>query len=740
MPAAAENGIPDPDGLRFRHGIRGGSGAAGLPEEPPWPFPSGGGLMDRLVSDAEPQVPALRLGHWDGTAFAWDMARGISRAARGEDDPRVRCATSRAALALARYPGSLEAAAALAAGAAESFARPPDASGGGEAAPDGPLPDEKKFALAVLTAARAGLAARPGRAPGTPFPAPAYRLATALHPGPASPAPARPGTAELRAELAEAERYGAGSAEALAARSRLGEAAAEEEALARAAATSLAFWCEPGSKARLAASGGLPDSESCGSCGDAGDSGDSPSPDGAPKAETALGLLRSASRGLDALLGQTHPDSLDARERLAACLAGFAGPGLPPDPLGWELPLRPDMTEAMDIFMETAAARAEASARAGPPAPGGPSPERGGGRLPPDMERSAGLLRNTADERALAAAAAAADCASIMGFTAEQDSFFAAAGEAALALLGKDHPVSLKLQAQRYQSLRKKGDLGSAEYGMRDMAFRQARRLGASSRETAACLLRLGTVEMALRDLVPAACSFSDALEAFYDACPRRSPSPVDGPSRKGLPPGRAGRDILAASVSLAKCLFRLDEPALASAVLVPSTDSVPDLPAPDPDRPPSGWPWPPELAGWALCLAGAAADRLEDPARGETLLRRSLELLGPDPERKEYLSDSLELLSELLSRRGDGASSREAAQLAERNAELMFRHEGPDSPLALHYLVRAADCLEAAGDPEAAVGLHRKVLAARKRLLGPMDEATRKSRAEIRRIGEKLH
>jgi hypothetical protein len=233
----AEGAAGNHGGVRFERDPASGPGPAGLPEAPPWEFPSDGGLLDGMISEFSPELPQADC--WC-SARAWEILRGVSRACLGDDDPRVPCATSRVAHAVSHAPECLEAAAALAAGAAELFSRASSGtSGDGERPSAWPRAREEKFALDVLRAIRAEIARTPGRAPDAPFPAPAYRLSTALFPGPASPEPVRPGPEVLRAALAAAELDGAGSAEALSVRSRLGEAVADAEAWARASVTTL---------------------------------------------------------------------------------------------------------------------------------------------------------------------------------------------------------------------------------------------------------------------------------------------------------------------------------------------------------------------------------------------------------------------------------------------------------------------------------------------------------------------
>jgi hypothetical protein len=682
-----------------------------------------------------------------GPARAWDALRGVYRASLGPDDPRVRCAASRAARAISLDPGYLGPAAALAAGAAELFSRPSSVESGNGEDPGGwPRAVEEKFALDVLEATRAELARTPGWNPDAPFPAPAYGLETALYPGPASPGPVRPGPGELRAALAAAELDGAGSAEALTLRSRLGEAVADAEAWARASVTTLFSGSSPASLTSRG-SGGSGSSPAAGASGTpvgsgiSGEPPDSGTPAGASRDESSLALLRSASEGLDSLLGRTHPDSLDARERLAWRLAGFSGPGLPPDPLEGERPPEEDILEAMGIFMETAAVRAWAASRPGP------ARDAGFRALPPDAERAAGLLRRTSDERALAAAASAGECGLVTGMTEEEVSFLEAARLAVTDTLDREHPVALRFMAHSCERLFRGEKFEAAETGLRLLSISLKKRFGASARETVWSSLMLGTMRLVGYDgiddldaLDPAIGSFSEALEALEaleDAGGSGTPSAADPARGPGLPPGRAGRDRLDASTQLARCLCTAGASRHALGVLGPFLDSLPRLP---PGREPEGeWPWPPELAGRALCVAGEAAADMDDCARGEPLLRRSLELLGPEPEDGYYQVRALEYLAGILGERGGRDRLSESADLSERMAAIMFRSDGPDSSAALDALCRAAACREAADDCDASLELHRKVLAARTRLLGPADKSTRESRENVSRLEGKL-
>jgi hypothetical protein len=336
-------------------GTRPGGGDAGgppeFPEAPAWGFPPGGDFLDELRTSAD------KRGRDNGAGPGlWELLRALYRASGGPCDPRALACMSRMALALTGEAGYLEAGAALAAGAVELFRLSVD-DVAAEAGADTGGPhflEEREFARKVLDASRASLS----RSPGFPFPAPAYSVRTAMYAGTAPQSPSGAGPAELRSALAAAELDAAGSREALVIRSRLGEAVAEEEARARASVTTLTFGT----------------SFPPGDAGPSRGSGDSPgsSAPEVPGEGSGEALLRSASEGLDALLGRTHPDSLDARERLARHLSGGSGHGIPPLPFADELPPPSRMLEAAKMFMETAAARAGAGR--------GPAPGKARGR------------------------------------------------------------------------------------------------------------------------------------------------------------------------------------------------------------------------------------------------------------------------------------------------------------------------------------------------------------------------
>lgn len=157
-----------------------------------------------------------------------------------------------------------------------------------------------------------------------------------------------PGPAGLRAALDGAGRDGPGSRKSPVIRPRPGEAAAGAEAWPRArVAPPAPRRPETDGLPRVSGtlpSGTLPSGAACTGGGE----------------ETPETLLRSASLCPDALPGRTRPDSPGARERPARFLAGFTGPGLPPDPHSSESPAEAGTEEAFATFPDIAAAGAAA--------------------------------------------------------------------------------------------------------------------------------------------------------------------------------------------------------------------------------------------------------------------------------------------------------------------------------------------------------------------------------------------
>jgi tetratricopeptide (TPR) repeat protein len=392
------------------------------------------------------------------------------------------------------------------------------------------------------------------------------------------------------------------------------------------------------------------------------------------------------------------------------------------------------MREAAKMFMETAATRAGAGARAEEDArAAGP---RGGTDpgLCADMAGLVARLRRSGDEAAFSAAAAAALCSLFCDAGPELPPLVAKAADAAGDVLGPAHPVTLWLLAVSGEALLSVNRDDEGYRRLAEGADSVTEKPGATSRELAEACLDLARCRLALGEHVPALCYYAEALEVFEDTDSRGAPCP--GEARPGLPPGRPGRDRLLARYLLAELLLQLNDPRAAAGVLAPCLDSLTRLP-PAPDG--TGiLPWPAALSGMALYVAGMAAEGNGDDDGAVTLLRLALDNLGPSPRFPGCPKDVLGELRTLLERRGDAGSLREAALLSEREAERLAGLDGPDSPGVLKALFLAARHHEGAGDAEAALALHRKVLAARKRLLGPMAEETRQSRAEIRRINGK--
>jgi hypothetical protein len=868
----ARGGSGGRGGGRGRGGGTGDGGPSGLPAAQPWALAGDGEILDKLRRLAETDPPG-KADPAVSRAFAWDTLRSVARAVAGPGDPRVWAAAARSALALAGDRDWLGAAAALAAGALEGLeglagtaesgvlaGTSVDAAGdragaaggtaGGTAA--GPadaaaqaLLRETRFARKVMAALRARL----DRA-GLPVPPPAYCLLQLLHPAPDVPPAPAPLPGELRAVLAAAElEAGPRSREALVTRSRLGEALADNAALA-----------------------------------------DMPGPSGGEGhslAREARGLLRSASEGLDELLGREHPDALDARERLARFLSGGSGPGLPAEPLPGESPPQDELREALAIYLETAAVRAIAAARAAgalaapvtartgdesrtgeepatsgngeesrtgdepatsgsgdtsatsgngeesrtgdepatsgtweepvaagtweepvaagtweepvasgtgdepvtpgtgdvPVTPGtgdepatsgtGDEPVTGGGPGAPPVAPSSETLELLAlhgDEAAFAAAAGAARCAVALGLSEDFGPSLAVSdlegrfppgavpwgqeaclklANAAKSRLGPSSPTSLGfLSAYSEATLSELARQARMAHGtaaprsvkeecgaLADIAgtmvvgLRAA--LGTGSPEAsraAAILARTYALQANPRN---AASLFAPLLDELEGCGPGTAPLPAGPPAVPKIAPGRRGRDRLAARVGLAGCLRGGANPRTVTALLAPCLDALGELP-------PEGgvWPWPPELAGRALLLAGETAFREGDRVRAEELLRRSLEALDPGLMDPAFLGTALEMLTAILADRRDPDSLREAAGLLLRAAELRKFVDGPDSPLSLLSLGRAAGSLEEAGDAEEALALHRKVLAEAARMKDPPATVLGRSRRAVARLG----
>jgi hypothetical protein len=436
-----------------------------------------------------------------------------------------------------------------------------------------------------------------------------------------------------------------------------------------------------------------------------------------------------------------HPDSLDARERLARHLAGASGPGIPPAPFPCELPPKSDLGEALGIFLATASARAgdvPDGQRTVPPGSWrAQTPFRGPRalRLSARDGRFLDLLESSGDERAFAAAASAAECELLLApeGPGEHRVLFLAVTNAAAALV-EGRPAFLRLcmtQAGRLLAL------GEAKPASK-MAMSAARMM----RETPDCppaqaagaLFAASRICMEDGKLLPAAVALVNALSLL-------EPPDPGGVNPGGLTLDRAGRDRLAARLSLAECAgLWSDDPAATTGLLAPFLSALPDLP---PGREgPGAWPWPPELAGMALAAAAEAASRLRYSGLGDSgaaaaFDRRALDTLDPDPADPSILLAALERLPGVLADtspgKPDAALSREIAGLHGRAAELMFSHEGPDSLPALERLFDSAACLAEAGETENALALFRKVLEGRSRLLGPHASETRACRSRAR-------
>jgi hypothetical protein len=744
----------------------------GFPEPPAWGFPDEPALLLKLREMAE--LPEFREKEPEQAAMWMDYLRSLELAVLGPGDPRVWAAASRAALAAARHAerrrhrdrrpqvfradigGTARAAAALAAGAAAGLAAVPACAADGRL--EKTLARERLFAAEALAHCRRLLARS-----GLEAPPPASGLARALFPGPESrgAGPAPPAPASLRAELAA---LAPGTREWLAARSRLGEALAHEDA-----------W-----------------REARGPAGDTGSAGGAPAPgadepagDAGGRSPEAARLLRSSSEGLDGLLGRDHPDSLDARGRLACFLAGWSGPGIPIFPLPRELPPEGDVREAAAMFLETMAHRAAASAgKGGDAAPDAArarswaAASRGRGEAGPPPAPSPGtleLLADSGDEAAFGAAAAAFAAALAVPVRRGPDP----AGCLALARAARDRLGELSPARSRLSLIASVHLLRSVLGGGRppeadewDTAVSLANgaaanmqsSLGPSSPEAVAAFANLSLFYSAAGDSLMAACCLADILDALEaPEVPETPPAPGRAgrggppPARAPLPPGRAGRDRLAAMERMAGLFRECGDPESVLGVLAPFLDALPDPPPGGDERARdslAAWPWPPELAWKALSEAGVAAAELGDGALAERHLRRAIGVLdaldalyaldnpdgiGLDTTAATLLRRALECLSLILAGRGDPGSGREAAGLMERCAEITFMLEGPDSSDALASLSGAAGCHESAGDRDRALELHRTVLDARVRLDGAYGKTARESRAHVRRLEREI-
>jgi hypothetical protein len=365
----------------------------------------------------------------------------------------------------------------------------------------------------------------------------------------------------------------------------------------------------------------------------------------------------------------------------------------------------------MDMFLETAWARAAASQRA-KGSSGGPGPEAVAAPWTPELlERLPALLRLSRDQAAFAAAASAAECDMMLGgFPSERSDLLAEAGKAADDLLGEAHPAAVRFRTCDAAVLeaRKKADEAHDILARAVLDLETA--LGASAREKTRAAVRAGRNLQESGDFPNAIPYFCEALQTL------EVPVPSALHFRRGsfrspeLPPGPAGRDILALRLRVAQCLMGEGDAPSALDTLGPLLDSLPRLP---PARGgPGDWPWPAELAGRALGLAGEAHLALGETEKAEKALRSAAAAFGQEPADLLPPRAALSRLAEILGGRGDPDSLREAAGLAEREAGLWARAEGPGSSAAAGRLLAAAEWLEAAGDAAAALSLRRKALA----------------------------
>ncbi|MDR1035878.1 MAG: hypothetical protein LBT40_04735 [Deltaproteobacteria bacterium] len=382
------------------------------------------------------------------------------------------------------------------------------------------------------------------------------------------------------------------------------------------------------------------------------------------------------------------------------------------------------------MFMETAAVRAGTAASAAKGAPAAPPQHWTDQRLPPDLASFVGQIRRSGDERAIAATADAAACALFAGTGPERAHFFAEAAKAAWDVLGPAHPVSVRFMSFSWALLLRAGRDEEARLLVKTLTSMKAMTPGFPARVRAAALFRTGTGNLHSGEHGLVLAHYALAQAALEDM---EAPGSCGARTRPGLPAGRPGRDQLMARAFLAEQLVRLGDLRTASDVLAPCLYTITRLP---PAADGTGTlPWPPAISGKALYVAGTAAMRAGDVDGAEALFRRAMDALALSPRTPLYPRAVPGELRTILETRGDAASLREAASLSRREAELLTILGGPDSPAALEALFLAARLLERSGDADAAFALHREVLAARKRVLGPMAEETRQSRAEIRRM-----
>jgi tetratricopeptide (TPR) repeat protein len=271
-----------------------------LPEGwPAWRFPPMAPPLEDARRKAERNADATNF--YEST-FAWDGLRALALRVYGPDDPRPWAALSRAARNLLDSEKQTEATkaseltpsnvpelaellrrtATISLDAARGLAGPPCQGGTGGRPASGDAMDQE-IAFARETAKELDdWVARLGRPPHATFPGPFASASSVIYPGFEAAQRDLPwkSAEDFRLLLAREESPGGsgpGTVEALSLRSRLG--------------------------------------------GEIFDSGDP------TREKEALDLLREASEGLDTLLGPGDTGALDAKIRLARCLAGLAGSG-----------------------------------------------------------------------------------------------------------------------------------------------------------------------------------------------------------------------------------------------------------------------------------------------------------------------------------------------------------------------------------------------------------------------------
>ncbi|MDR1312946.1 MAG: tetratricopeptide repeat protein [Deltaproteobacteria bacterium] len=666
-PAAPEPGAGGARAARVFRGFK--STPAGWPD---WNFAPMGTLLELLKGDAE---RAARRKDHDLALRLWESLRSLAGFAFGPGDPRACAALNRAARSFLGLEGEKLMpyrpgwAAACAAGALEGFrglkaaAGAASAGGGSERAPGGlagdPFGPEKAFAertLALASEARAAVAneasgsggpaappccAAPARRPEDPAgdplaarfpPPPCFSAVEAMWPGP--PAPPSPSAAfELRRAYSEAEgTYGPASGEALSAKSLLGARTAFE----------------------LSASG---------------------VPAGSEAFAEAGAMLREASEGLAALAGAADARTLAAKSRLAAFLAGEAGPERVRVPCADSVTPEGDLAEAHGLCMEIMAVT-----------PVG----REGQETRLAAARAAGRILERQGREDSAAALRARYAGSMEG------------------VLDPRHPLMTGLMHECAESrLAAKRPDDALSLFLDALEARRAT-LGCRSREAAATLVRLADLEREGGLFVSASAHLSEAVEAM-----EASGGPEDA-------------DALCLKVKLARCFSAAGEEGLALAALeraVPALSRARGISVRE------------SLQG-AACLAFSRL-KCGNAREAEPAFRAVLSdprLPGLDPSLHAFVLHGLGAsLMEL------GKDPDEARAAFEHELAVRGRLHGADNRRALDALFNSARAAEATGDLREAMRLHERALESRKRALGLFHPDTERSVEAVGALAGKM-